>query len=139
MNNYLAGICDDLDNQFPDSEPLHPPTNYYINKVPLSHNYLITEEDIKSALKGIDSSKGSGIDYLPTFVIKDAFLSILPQITHLFNQSLITGVFPEEWAVARITPIPKGGDARKAGNWRPISILPLPGKFLEKICTKYLK
>ena len=43
-------------------------------------DYPITVEDIKSALKEIDSSKGSGIDFLPTFIIRDAFNCLLPQI-----------------------------------------------------------
>ena len=39
----------------------------------MSNDYHITIEDIKVALKEIDTAKGSGIDYLPTFIIKDAF------------------------------------------------------------------
>ena len=32
-----------------------------------------------------------------------------------------------------ITPIPKKGDTLDPGNWRPITILPLPSKLLEKV------
>ena len=76
--------------------------------------------------------------YLPSFVIKDAFLSIIPQICYLMNQSLLTCSFPLKWSIATVTPIPKCGDLHKVGNWRPISILPLPGKILEKNCSKFL-
>ena len=40
--------------------------------------------------------------------------------------------------VAKVTPIPKGGDLRNVKNWRPISVLPLPGRLMEKICTKFI-
>ena len=56
----------------------------------------------------------------------------------MFNQSLTLGVFPESWAIATITPIPKYGDLHNIKNWRPISIIPLVGKILEKICTRFL-
>ena len=35
-------------------------------------------------------------------------------------------------------PIPKAGDATKVQNYRPISLLPLPGKILEKLVHKQL-
>ena len=89
-------------------------------------------------LKEIDVSKGSGIDFIPTFIIKDAFNSIPTVIAHLMNQSLKTSIFPDSWSLAAITPIPKAGDPCIVSNWRPISILPLPGKLLEKICTRLL-
>ena len=56
----------------------------------------------------------------------------------MMNQSLVTGIFPDKWAVASVTSIPKAGNLTSAKNWRPISILPLPGKILEKICIKFL-
>ena len=55
----------------------------------------------------------------------------------MMNQSLITGIFPDCWAIASVTPIPKTGNLTSVKNWRPISILPLPGKIIEKICTKF--
>ena len=48
------------------------------------------------------------------------------------NQSISTGIFPDSWAVATITPIPKAGNKHLANNWRPISIIPLIGKLMEK-------
>ena len=56
----------------------------------------------------------------------------------MMNQSLITGIFPDRWAIASVTPIPKTGNLTSVKNWRPIPILPLPGKILEKNCTKFL-
>ena len=34
--------------------------------------------------------------------------------------------------IGTITPIPKGGDSHDPGNWRPITILPLPSKIMER-------
>ena len=57
---------------------------------------------------------------------------LIPEFTHLFNESIDTGIFPLSWSTGCITPIPKEGDHSEPGNWRPKTILPLPSKLLEK-------
>ena len=47
--------------------------------------------------------------------------------------SLKKGVIPSAWKVARITPLHKGGDPSNVANYRPISVLPILSKVLEKI------
>ena len=37
-----------------------------------------------------------------------------------------------------MTPIPKGGDSTNAGNYRPISVLPIFCKIFEKVLCKQL-
>ena len=138
MNDYLTSFGVDLKRQFGNVHDTGPHSFSSYDQGTLAYEYEIKTEDIISVLKDIDINKGSGLDYLPSFVIKDAFLSILPQIRYLMNQSLLTGIFPLKWSIATVTPIPKCGDLHKVGNWRPISILPLPGKILEKICSKFL-
>ena len=64
--------------------------------------------------------------------VKDAFSALYVELTHLFNQSIRTGIFPREWVIGNITPIPKQGDPLDPNNWRPVTILPLPSKLLEK-------
>ena len=44
----------------------------------------------------------------------------------------------EDLAIATITPIPKVGNTHLVNNWRPISIVPLIGKLMEKLCTNLL-
>ena len=88
--------------------------------------------------KLFDVHKGSGIDYLPTFILKDCFEVIVDQLTYMFNQSMLFCIFPECWKLASITPIPKSGDCAIVSNWRPISIVPLIGKMMERLCVPLL-
>ena len=60
------------------------------------------------------------------------FSNIAKSLTKLFNKSLRSGKFPSDWKVARVVPIPKGGDLENPANYRPISILPILSKLLEK-------
>ena len=138
MNNFLSGFGHKLQDEF-DKRSGPQVTNYTsYNIMPNNREYNVTPRDVRQALGEIITSKGSGLDALPTFILKDAFACILQHVSYLMNQSLITGIFPVKWAIACVTPIPKAGDLSNAANWRPISILPLPGKILEKICTKFL-
>ena len=131
----MVSISESLEEELSGTQ--YTSTSYY-NGDPFLNTYVITQEDVVAGLKEIDTSKGSGIDFLPTCIIKDAFSSIPVFIAHLMNQLLKTGIIPESWALATITSIPKAGDSSAVGNWRPISILPIPGKVLEKICTRLL-
>ena len=64
-------------------------------------------------------------------MLKHTIHSITPNVIKLFNLSLQSGIFPDDWKFARIVPIPKSGDPTNPFNYRPISILPLLNKLLE--------
>ena len=65
--------------------------------------------------------------------MKDALNAVLPQFTHLLNMSLRQAKFPDAWKIATVIPIYKGGNSEDVTNYRPISLLPIPGKILETI------
>ena len=54
------------------------------------------------------------------------------------KSSVETSIFPEAWKEALVIPIPKGGNLTLVQNYRPISLLPLPGKILDKLMHKQL-
>ena len=93
-------------------------------------------EEVSKLCKGINIMKSSGIDKLASRICKDAFTVLTEQLVHIFNCSLQTAVFPDTWKVAKIIPLFKGGDRGEVTNYRPVSLLPLPGKLLEKIVHK---
>ena len=50
--------------------------------------------------------------------------------------SLCSGIFSDCLKLAKVTPIPKGGDSTNAGNYRPISLLPIFSNIFEKVVYK---
>ena len=48
------------------------------------------------------------------------------------NNSFLTGFFPDELKISKVTPVFKKGDKNEAGNYRPISILPAFSKIYER-------
>ena len=97
-----------------------------------------TEADVFRVAKSINVSKSSGINNLSSFVLKEVFLTLTTQVTFLFNLTTKSSEFPKAWKEALVIPIPKCGNSTCVGNYRPISLLPLPGKLLEKLVHNQL-
>ena len=94
--------------------------------------------NVLDVVKIIDVNKSSSIEHLNSNMLKKAFTILLIQLTHLFNCSLGSSIFPDEWKLGKIIPIPKSKVMKYVTNWRPISLLSLPGKLLEKLVHKQL-
>ena len=67
---------------------------------------MFDQDDILHVVNSIDVHKSSGIDYLPTLVLKDCVMVLLDQLVyHLFNQSMTLGTFPDRRKAATVTPV----------------------------------
>ena len=76
--------------------------------------------------------KSTGLDKIPAKVLKNASSIIAPSLTFIFNLSLPSGIFIDDWKNARVCPVYKDNDHRDMGNYRPVSILPIISKVFEK-------
>ena len=93
---------------------------------PVSSDYVLEK------LSALPERKATGTDDLPAKLLKLGATSIVEPVTYLVNLSLATGMFPNTWKNAKICPVFKGGDATNPRNYRPISILPVISKFIER-------
>ena len=87
---------------------------------------------VKDNLLGI-KSKSIGSDGLSIVALKLIIEIVTPVITDIFNTSLATATFPLEWKKAYIVPLPKSEAPTQPKDFRPISILPILSKVLERI------
>ena len=131
MSNYYALNGVKLASKFNNIDKTTLPPNA-IRPEEVFNFSFIPMDVINKLVKEIEVSKSSGIPYLSSRLLKDAFTVLVPELTHIFNESIDTEIFPTAWCMGHITPIPKEGDPLDPGNWRPITILPLPSKLLEK-------
>ena len=65
-------------------------------------------------------------------LLKETANQMAPSLTMLFNKSLRLGIFPGDWKLANIVPIFKKGKRDFVENYRPISLLPVISKVLER-------
>jgi hypothetical protein len=56
----------------------------------------------------------------------------------VFNQSLKTGIFPDDWKIAKVTPIHKSEEKTQCGNYRPISVISVTPKVFGKVVHEQL-
>ena len=76
--------------------------------------------------------KSTGIPGLPAWLQKDGSDAISEPLTLLMNRSLREGYVPDEWKHALVTPVHKAGSKSDPSNYRPISVLPVFSKILER-------
>jgi len=67
------------------------------------------------------------------FLVKQIFTNISIPLSHIFNLSLSKGYVPSQLKVAKIVPIFKSGDSQSMDNYRPISLLSVFSKILERV------
>ena len=76
--------------------------------------------------------KVTGLDNLPSALLKDCPDVIAGPLSHLINLSLKTCTVPLIWKKARIIPLHTSGSIATPENYRPMSVLPILSKILEK-------
>ena len=99
---------------------------------------LCSEEEVYKLLCSLDTTKSNGDDDISAIMLKYTALSITEAVTKMFNISISLGKLPDEWKLSRITPIPKHGDRTNPSNYRPISLLSILSKLLEKHMAQLL-
>lgn len=99
---------------------------------------LLRVSDFMDIVSELKVSKPSGISDINSLCVIDSMLALPVLYTKLCNSSLIDGKFPTACKIAQISIIPKKGDCRLLDNLRPISILSILGKVLEKFVKKVI-
>ena len=90
------------------------------------------EAEVIHVLRSLDSNKATGPDGIPARLLKETADVIAPSLCQLFNMSIHSGTVPEECKMANIVPVYKKGDKEYAENCRPISLLCITSKVLER-------
>ena len=57
----------------------------------------------------------------------------MPLLLSLIFRDIDTGIYPDSWKKSNIVPVHKEGDQQIVNNYRPVSLLPICIKILEKI------
>ena len=106
-----------LDPKQPDSMFLQPTNNSEIEKI----------------IKSLGSNKSSDIYGMSPKLLKILFPAISETLSNIFNESFALGIFPDHMKLTMITPIFKGGSKFDISNYRPVSVLSIISKVLEKL------
>ena len=91
--------------------------------------------EIASTLK---SNKACGPDGISPKVVKQFIHYFVQLLCDVFNKSFVSGIMPDSLKIAKITPIYKKNDINNIENYRPVALLSIFCKILEKIMHRRL-
>ena len=95
--------------------------------------FQVTTNDIIPLISNINPNKASGSDGISAKMLLLCGETVALPLKIIFSNILATGIYPEIWKLANVTPIHKKNNKQLIGNYRPISLLPICGKVFEKI------
>ena len=78
-------------------------------------------------------NKAHGHDMISIKMVKICDDSICKPLKLIFQFCLESGKFPSKWKKANVVRIHKKGNKQILKNYRPTSLLPITGKFLERL------
>ncbi|CAB4016192.1 Hypothetical predicted protein [Paramuricea clavata] len=107
--------------------------NVVDNHAPLKQIGLKLRLDEPDELNNCVEGKAMGLDEIPAKLLKCAASVISDSLCNLFNCSIATGVFPDDWKIAKVKPLHKGDAKDLLNNYRPISVLSAVSKIFERI------
>ena len=93
----------------------------------------VDENEVIGIVNNFKNSNSCGIDDISPIVVKNIIYFIVKPLIHIVNISLSTGIVPNDLKIAKIIPVFKKSDKHDVKNYRPISILPIFSKILEKV------
>ena len=139
FKEYFSNLAGTLVSKLP-SAPNKFGKNYvekFYNNGQSKNKFLFTRvsaETVLKLLKKIEVSKSAGLDNLSGRFLKDGAEVLSYPISQLCNLSIATASFPDSCKTAKLKPLFKNkGSKTEPKNYRPISLLPLLSKVMEKV------
>lgn len=99
---------------------------------------LMKLPDLVASIRSLDTTKSTGLDRISPKTLKSAVEIVTPNVLQIINISIQTGQFPDVLKLAKLKPFFKSGLKSDPSNYRPVSILPVVSKIIEKHVTKHL-
>ena len=99
-----------------------------------------TRGDLRRAVKHLKNRKSPGLDRVEVEVLKRAEDTVGKELLRLYNGCLRYGVFPTRWKIGSVRALLKAKDKDETNpkSYRPICLLSVMGKVLEKMMARRL-
>ena len=131
FNNFFVNIGKNINEaiqpqtHYTDYIQKNTPTTLYIN--PIDPNILI------NTARTLKPKASSGNDNISNKLMLKIIEDIAVPFTYIVNLSFSSGTVPRNMKIAKVIPIHKSGDTASMNQYRPISLLPVFSKLLEKL------
>ena len=130
FNNFFANIGYNLTKKIPsvNKSPLQ-----YLTVPPKDSFFLFptSTAEVENEITGLNANKSTGPYSLPVAILKATKHVISAPLEIILNASFSTGIVPDLFKIAKVTPVFKKGGQTSLNNYRPISVLSIFNKLLE--------
>ena len=140
INHFYTHVAATLVNNLPSTSGIYDIfstkfRNFYRDKGVVQNSFSlkpVSKEFIQKELLNLNTSKSTGLDQIPARFLKDGALLLTKPILHIINLSITTEKVPTDSKLARVKPLFKKKSRLEVGNYRPVAILSVLSKVLER-------
>ena len=131
VNDFFVNIGPNTENDIP-LNPFVKPENFLKNRN--INNFIFAPTSKEEVLEIINNleNKSPGPRSIPVNLLKLIADLIVTPLTIIISKSLTSGVFPDALKISKVIPIHKGNSPEELNNYRPISLLSIFDKIIEK-------
>ena len=144
QNDFFVGKPIKISEQIPKTkvDPLSYTKKFLKDKEVPTFDFehrVVSEYEVERVIDKLKNTSSTGHDDINVIALKQMKPAILTSLTYIINLSLRTGVFPAIWKLAKVMPLHKNNGAKTDQKcYRPIALLPVLSKVLEKFVSKWL-
>ena len=131
---FIDKVQDILANMAPPaSDPLRKLKSLMLTRKCSFELVAVHPDQVNKIISSLISSSAFGLDQIDTSIIKLIKAEILPAVTHVINLSISKRKFPTAWKKSKVVPLHKKEDPLNPKNYRPVAIIPILSKILERV------
>lgn len=136
FNSFFINVGPNLAKNIPsvNKSPCGYMKNRVVNEIIMAE---VLEDEVSDLIKKLKDTS-AGWDCIASSVVRKTSDHIISPLAYVFNLSITQGVFPAELKIARVIPLYKAGDPLQFSNYRPVSVLPVFSKILERLMYERL-
>ena len=135
QNNYFIQKIEEIRTNMlpPLSDPLSLLRRLMMRRTCSFGLVAVPPEQVEKIISSLSNSSAFGLDQIDTSIVKLVKSEIVPAITHIINLSITTRKFPTTWKKTKVVPLHKKEDQLNPKNYRPVAIVPILSKILERV------
>ena len=117
-------LAEEIQSNINNCSPLHYLSGH-LHDLESFQLKTIYNSTVISLLSKLSKSKATDLDKISARLLRECSDIILNSLCLIFNRSISTGIFPDEWKCAEVLPLFKQGCRSELNNYRPISVIPI--------------
>jgi len=140
FNDYFINVGKNLTDNFLGIDNLEQIVNNKPNLTNFDSIFLKNVDvlEVQSIINNFSDDTAAGYDQITIKILKSISKIIVKPLMYIYNLSIQNSVFPDNFKLAIIKPLFKGGDRKYMTNYRSISIITNFSKIFEKIIKSRL-